>query len=109
MATKRTLHSPRVGNPEAITTSNFSTSFLLFAQYGGRAVIPVEDVCRDYFSHLTPDKFLRKVGQGEIAIPVVRAETSQKCQKGVYLQDLADYLDVRRQAALKEFWQMHRL
>ncbi|MBX4897431.1 pyocin activator PrtN family protein [Rhizobium bangladeshense] len=92
----------------ATTESHFSTPFLLFAQYGGKAVIPVEDVCRDYFNHLTPEKFLRKVGTGEIAIPVVRAETSQKCQKGIYLQDLAEYLDQRREAALKEFRQLHR-
>lgn len=91
-----------------ISNQVFSTSFLLFAQYGGKAVIPVEDVCRDYFNHLTPDKFLRKVGSGEIALPVVRAETSQKCQKGVYLQDLADYLDYRRETALREFRQLHR-
>lgn len=95
-------------NPETTASAAFSTPFLLFAQYGGRAVIPVEDVCRDYFSHLTPDKFLRKVGLGEIPLPVVRAETSQKCQKGVYLQDLADYIDTRRTAALKEFQQLHR-
>jgi len=74
----------------ATTDQQFSTAFLLFAQYGGRAVIRVEDLCRDYCNHLTPDKFLRKVTAGEIAIPVVRAETSQKCQKGVYLKDLAD-------------------
>lgn len=91
-----------------ITSAGFSTSFLLFAQYGGKAVIPVEDVCRDYFSHLTPEKFLRKVGAGEIAIPVVRAETSQKCQKGIYLEDLAEYIDKRREEALKEFRQFHR-
>ncbi|MDE4620895.1 pyocin activator PrtN family protein [Sinorhizobium meliloti] len=94
--------------PDPISNQVFSTSFLLFAQYGGKAIIPVEDVCRDYFNHLTPDKFLRKVGTGEIALPVVRAEMSQKCQKGVYLQDLADYLDARRAAALKEFHQLHR-
>jgi len=92
----------------SVNEPQFSTAFLLFAQYGGQAVIPVEFVCRDYFSHLTPDKFLRKVGTGEIAIPVTRAETSQKCQKGIYLQDLANYLDVRRDAALKEFQQLHR-
>lgn len=86
----------------------FSTAFLLFAQYGGKAVIPVEDVCKDYFSHLTPDKFLRKVGAGDIAIPIVRAETSQKSSKGVYLQDLADYLDRRRAVAIKEYDQLHR-
>jgi hypothetical protein len=92
----------------ATNATHFSTPFLLFAQYGGKAIIPVEDVCRDYFNHLTPEKFLRKVGTGEIAIPVVRAETSQKCQKGIYLQDLAEYLDQRREAALKEFRQLHR-
>lgn len=88
--------------------TTLSTPFLLFAQYGGQAIIPVEAVCRDYFSHLTPDKFLRKVSAGEIAIPVVRAETSQKCQKGVYLHDLAAYIDARREDALKEFKQLHR-
>lgn len=86
----------------------FSTAFLLFAQYGGQAVISVEDVCRDYFSHLSPDKFVRKVSAGEIAIPLVRTELSQKCHKGVHLQDLAEYIDKQREAALKEFRQLHR-
>ena len=49
-----------------------STNFLLLAQYGGKAVIPVEDICRHYFSHLDPVKFLRKVGNGEIPLPFVR-------------------------------------
>lgn len=83
-----------------------NTAFLLMAQYDGKAVIPVELVCRDYFSHLTPEKFLRKVLAGEIKIPVVRIENSQKCAKGVHLQDLADYLDDRRAAAVKELRQM---
>lgn len=84
-----------------------STNFLLLAQYGGKAVIPVEDICRDYFSHLDVPKFLRKVGAGEIPLPVVRMEGSQKSAKGVHLQDLADYLDARRQAAIKEFRQLN--
>ncbi|WP_340668862.1 pyocin activator PrtN family protein [Bradyrhizobium ottawaense] len=79
-----------------------STAFLLMAQYNGAAIIPVESVCRDYFSHLDPGKFIRKVGAGEIAIPMVRMEASQKSAKGVHLQDLADYLDSRRAAALRE-------
>ncbi len=85
----------------------FSTVFLLFAQYGGKAIIPVEDVCRDYFRHLTPEKFLRKAASGEIAIPIVRSEASQKCQKGIALQDLAEYLDQRRAVALREFRRLH--
>lgn len=87
----------------------FSTAFMLMMQYGGKPIIPLDDVCRDYFSHLTPPKFLLKVSKGEIKIPIMRIEGSQKCQKGVYLQDLADYLDARREAALKEHRQMCRL
>lgn len=79
-----------------------NTAFLLMAQYDGRAVIPIADVCRDYFSHLTPEKFLRKVSAGEIAIPLVRMESSQKTAKGVHIQDLAEWIDKRRAAAIRE-------
>lgn len=79
-----------------------NTTFLLMAQYNGRAVIPVADVCRDYFSHLTPGKFLRKVSAGEISIPLVRMESSQKAAKGVHIQDLAEWIDKRRDAAVRE-------
>ncbi len=85
-----------------------NTAFLLMAQYDGLAIVPVEKVCADYFPHLRPDQFLRKVGAGEIKLPLVRAETSQKSAKGVHLQDLADYLDGRRDAARKELEQMTR-
>lgn len=80
-----------------------NTAFLLMAQYEARAVIPLGTVVRDYFPHLTLDKFIRKVGQGEIALPITRIEPkSQKGAKGVHLQDLADYIDARREAAQKE-------
>ena len=80
-----------------------NTAFLLMAQYDAQAVIPVDKVVRDYFSHLTTDKFLRKVSTGEIKIPLLRIEAgSQKAAKGVHLSDLAQYLDDRRAAALKE-------
>lgn len=83
-----------------------NTAFLLMAQYNGSAIIPVEKVCKDYFSHLTPEKFVRKVSLGEITIPLVRMEHSQKCAKGIHLQDLANYLDERRAAAIKEIRQL---
>ncbi len=79
-----------------------NTAFLLMAQYNGQAVIPVEKVCKDYFSHLTPEKFMRKVAAGEIALPIVRMEASQKAARGIHLQDLATYLDKRRDAAQRE-------
>jgi hypothetical protein len=83
--------------------SNFmNTAFLLMAQYGGKAIVPIEDVCRDYFSHLNPTKLIQKISAGDIAIPLVRMESSQKCAKGVHLLDLAKYLDARVDAARKE-------
>lgn len=85
-----------------------STHFLLMGQYNCQAVIPLEDVVRDYFSHLTVDSFLRKIGTGEIVIPVVRADTSQKSQKGIHLADLAEYLDKAREKAVKEMKQLTR-
>jgi hypothetical protein len=65
------------------------TTFLLMAQYDGKAVIPASDVCRDYFPHLTPAKFVEKVRAGEIRLPLVRMEKSQKAAKGIALNDLA--------------------
>ncbi len=84
-----------------------NTAFLLMAQYDAKAIIPVDKVVPDYFSHLSVDKFLRKVAIGEIKIPLVRIEpASQKSAKGVYLTDLATYIDTRHAAAVKEARQM---
>lgn len=38
-------------------------------------------------------KICRKAEAGEIRIPIVRMEDSQKSAKGVHLSDLAAYLD----------------
>jgi Pyocin activator protein PrtN len=82
------------------------TSMILMAQYDGLAVIPVELVCRDYFRHLTVEKFLRKVLAGEISLPVIRMEGSQKAAKGVHITDLAAYLDKQAEAARRECEQL---
>jgi hypothetical protein len=58
------------------------TVFILAAAYDGLVVIPLDVVCRDYFMHLTPEKLARKVLAGEINLPIVRIEDSQKCAKG---------------------------
>ncbi|WP_175969676.1 pyocin activator PrtN family protein [Burkholderia sp. BCC0322] len=79
-----------------------NTAFLLMAQFGARAVIPIEDVRREYFPHLDLNKFQRKISSGEIALPIVRIEGSQKAARGVHPQDLAEYIDKQRAAAVKE-------
>lgn len=85
-----------------------NTAFLLMAQYNGQAIIPLATVCADYFSHLSPEKMVRKCSSGEIKLPLVRMEHSKQAAKGVHLQDLANYLDNRREAAQKELEQMTR-
>lgn len=84
-----------------------NTAFLLMAQYNAQAVIPVAAVVKDYFPHLSIENFLRKVAVGDINIPLVRIEPgSQKGARGVHLTDLAQYLDDRRAAAVKEARQL---
>ena len=51
-----------------------NTVFLLMARYNGLPIIPVDVVCRDYFQHLTVEKFLRKVLAAEISLPIVRSQ-----------------------------------
>lgn len=83
-----------------------STASLLLAEHGGRTLIPLDEVAEKYFHHLTPAHLLRKVGLGLINLPIVRMDGSQKCQKGVHVLDLAEYLDSRREAAKKELRQL---
>lgn len=84
-----------------------NTLFLLMAQYSGLAIVPLDTVCQDYFQHLTPEKMLRKVAAGELDLPIVRIENSQKAARGVSLQDLAAYLDAQRARALAENDKLH--
>ncbi|KVT04471.1 Pyocin activator protein PrtN [Burkholderia sp. MSMB1078WGS] len=80
-----------------------NTVFMLMAQYGVRAIIPIEDVCRDFFEPLTLPNLMRKISSGEIALPVIRMERSQKCAKGVHITDLAAFIDKQLAAALKGY------
>lgn len=79
-----------------------NTQFLLMAQYNGLAVIPLDVVCRDYFSHLKPAELARKAARGEIPLPITMMERSQKAARGVHIADLAEWIDRRREVARKE-------
>lgn len=84
-----------------------NTQFLLLAQYNGAAIIPLSDVCNDYFQHLSPTEFARKATNGDIALPVVRIDAgSGKTAKGVALVDLAQWIDERTAAAREECRQL---
>jgi predicted DNA-binding transcriptional regulator AlpA len=79
-----------------------NTLFFLMAQYDGQVFVPLDRVCADYFSHLTPEKLKTKVAAGEIDIVIVPIENSQKAARGIHIEDLADYLDAQRRTAFME-------
>jgi len=82
------------------------TDFMLLAQYDGLAVVPVEIVCRDYFCHLNATGLVGKITRGEIALPLTRIETGQKAARGIHINDLAAWIDKRREAGAKELKQV---
>ena len=83
-----------------------NTRFYLMGEFGARAVIPADLVRERYFSHLSLRKFQDKLESGEIALPLVRIEASQKAARGIHIDDLANWIDARREAAAKELKQM---
>ena len=87
--------------------ATMDTEFLLMAQYRGMVVIPAASVCKDFFTHLTPTKFIRTINEGNLALPLASIETSQKSAKGIHLLDLAKYFDARRQEGNREFQRMY--
>lgn len=89
-----------------VQISSGPTLLLLQVQYQGKATITLEQVVADFFQHLTVQKFLRKALAGQIRLPILRIEASQKSQKHIHLADLARYLDERRAAAVKECRQL---
>jgi hypothetical protein len=45
-----------------------NTAFMLLARYDGLAIIPLDLVAKDFFTHLTPQKLAGKIDQGEVKL-----------------------------------------
>jgi hypothetical protein len=82
---------------------SLDTATLLRAQYNNAVIVPVDQVCKDYFSHLSPVKFIQKVRAGKIPLALVPVDaSSQKSPRGVHLRDLAEHIDKQHARAKKE-------
>ena len=79
-----------------------NTLFLLMAQYSGRAIIPVDTVCADYFSHWSPKNLKQNIAHGKIDLPLVQIDNSRQAARGVHVRDLAAYLDKQHQFAVSD-------
>lgn len=73
-----------------------NTAFLLMAQYDGKPIIPIDDVCRDYFFHLTPTKLIRKISAGEISDAVVNGFWSKMTKSATVPASLEHYYALER-------------
>jgi len=58
----------------------FAMSFHLLTQYGGKAIIPIEIVRKDYFPHLATEVLARKISCGEISLLLSELKTAKKPQ-----------------------------
>lgn len=77
-----------------------NTLFLLMARHDAQPIVPLDVLQRDYFPHLSTVKLVSKMQSGEIPLPLVKTERSQKAMRGVHLADLATYIDgLRAEAA----------
>jgi hypothetical protein len=77
------------------------------ARYQGAPIIPADTVREDFFPNLTRPKFLRKIADGDIKLPLIQMEASQKSAKGVDIRDLAAFYDERRALALRDVEKLH--
>ena len=76
-----------------------NTVMMLMVAYNGRPDLDAKTVAENHFN-LTEGKFLKKVKNQEIGLPVIRLEdTSQKARRIVMLADLASYLDKKADEA----------
>ena len=65
-----------------------NTVFLLMAQYDGRAVIPADVICRDFFAPLTFTVFMRKIGNGISPCPWSAWRTARRARAWCIWQTL---------------------
>lgn len=81
---------------------------LLCEQHGKTPLLEIDLVARTYFG-LTPEKFLRKISEGDIILPITRMEPdNRKSKKFVAIEDLARYIEQRNKEAKREMASFRR-
>lgn len=79
--------------------SKMNTFMMLMVAYNGKPDLDVKTVAVNHFN-LTEGKFLKKVENQEIDLPVIRLEdASQKARRIIMLTDLAGFLDKKADEA----------
>jgi hypothetical protein len=66
--------------------------FLLMAEYGGRVLLPLEEVCEKIFG-MSIKTANRKANANELPLAAVRFSNSQKAPFMISIQDLAIFIE----------------
>ncbi len=79
-----------------------TTFFMLGAEFGGKPAVTLEE-CLHHLSLDTLAEANRRAADGTLGVPTFRARDSQKSKRQIHLQDLAKFIDARRDAGLAEY------
>lgn len=82
------------------------TLLLLAAKYE-TPLVPLAKICEEYFG-LSEGEARKRANLNQLPIPTIRLNDSQKSPLCVYLADLAELIDTRREDARQQ-WQRSQL
>lgn len=71
---------------------NIKTVYLLQGQFGGRVLIPLSEVCQEFFG-LSENTARKRAAKDSLPIPCAKTSPSQKSPYMVHIHDLATYID----------------
>lgn len=77
-----------------------NTVFLLMAEFE-TATIPLSQIAERYL-HMNASTANRKAIYGKLDIPTFKMDDGQKSPRFVHVQDLAEFIDKKREQAKKE-------
>lgn len=79
-----------------------TTFFLLAAEFGGRPAVTLEE-CLHHLGLKTVVEANRRATDGTLGLPTFRDRDSQKAKRKVHLEDLARFIDERRDEGRREY------
>lgn len=77
-----------------------NTVFLLMAEFN-TSTIPLAQIAERYLG-MKPETANKKANAGDLPIPSFRLDPGQKAPRIVHIQDLADFIDKKREEAKQE-------
>lgn len=88
-------------------TQNFTIEDYLFLKYK-TLVIQLDDVCKEYYPHLTKKVIYERASKQEFPFSCFRLDRSQKSPYFVHIRELAVLFNQKYEIAKKDYATLHR-